>query len=129
MPKHPTLSSGLQMLVGGLVLIVLSGIFGEWQQMDIEAVSTRSWTGLIWLIIVGSLISYSAYMYANNNLPIERVSTYAYVNPVVAVILGVTLDNDSIGPNVIIGGTVILLAVVFIVSGHVTRRGPLGRAG
>jgi drug/metabolite transporter (DMT)-like permease len=125
MPKHPTLSSGLQMLVGGLILIILSGIVGEWQDMDIEAVSTRSWTGLIWLIIVGSLISYSAYMYANNNLPIEIVSTYAYVNPVVAVILGVTLDNDSIGPNVVIGGTVILLAVVFIVSGHVTRRGPI----
>lgn len=129
LPKHPTLSSGLQMLIGGLILIVLSGIFGEWQEMDIEAVTTRSWIGLIWLVIVGSLISYSAYMYANTTLPIEIVSTYAYVNPVVAVILGVTLDNDSIGPNVVIGGSVILLAVVFIVSGHVTRRGPLGRAG
>ena len=61
-------------------------------------------------------------MYANRNLPIEIVSTYAYVNPVVAVILGATLDNDPIGPNVLIGGSVILLAVVFIVSGHVTRR-------
>lgn len=129
MPKHPTLSSGLQMLMGGLVLIVLSGVFGEWQEMDIEAVTTRSWTGLIWLVVVGSLISYSAYMYTNNTLPIEIVSTYAYVNPMVAVTLGATLDNDSIGPNVVIGGSVILLAVVFIVSGHVTRRGSIRRLG
>ncbi len=121
LPKHPTLSTGLQMLIGGGVLIVLSGIFGEWQEMDVAAVSGRSWTGLLWLVIVGSLISYSAYMYANRNLPIEIISTYAYVNPMVAVLLGATLANEPIGPNVLIGGTVILMAVVFIVSGHVAR--------
>lgn len=121
LPHHPTLSSGLQMLIGGGVLVVLSGIFGEWQEFELAAVSGRSWTGLLWLVIVGSLISYSAYMYANRNLPIEIVSTYAYVNPMVAVLLGATLANESIGPNVVIGGTVILLAVVFIVSGHVAR--------
>lgn len=129
MPKNPTVSSGLQMLIAGVVLIVLSGITGEWQQMDLGEVSSRSWSGLLWLVIVGSLMSYSAYTYANNTLPIEIVSTYAYVNPVVAVILGATLDADPVGPNVIIGGTVILLAVVFIVSGNVTRRTPIRRMG
>lgn len=131
LPEHPTLSSGLQMLIGGGVLIVLSGIFGEWQEMDIAAVSGRSWTGLLWLVIVGSLISYSAYMYANRNLPIEIVSTYAYVNPMVAVILGATLASEPIGPNVLIGGTVILMAVVFIVSGQIARprRGTVEKTG
>lgn len=130
LPEHPTLASGLQMLIGGAVLIILSSIFGEWQEMDFAAVSGRSWTGLLWLVIVGSLISYSAYMYANRTLPIEIVSTYAYVNPMVAVTLGATLANEPIGPNVLIGGTVILLAVVFIVSGHVTRRrGPIKALG
>lgn len=121
LPKHPTLASGLQMLIGGGVLIALSGVFGEWQEMNFADVSTRSWTGLLWLVIVGSLISYSAYMHANRNLPIEIVSTYAYVNPMVAVALGATLANEPIGPNVLFGGTVILMAVVFIVSGHIAR--------
>lgn len=125
LPQHPTLSSGLQMLIGGGILVMLSGLFGEWQQLEIGEVSNRSWAGLLWLVIVGSLIAYSAYMYANRNLPIEIVSTYAYVNPVVAVFLGWSLDGDVIGPNVLIGGTVILMAVIFIVSGHVTRRKPL----
>lgn len=129
MPKNPTLSSGLQLLIAGLVLIVLSGIFGEWQEFDLGEVSGRSWAGLFWLVIVGSLISYSAYTYANKTLPIEIVSTYAYVNPVVAVILGATLASEPVGPNVIIGGTVILLAVVFIVSGNVVRKAPLQRMG
>lgn len=131
LPKHPTLSSGLQMAIGGGVLIVLSGIFGEWQEMDFTAVSTRSWTGLLWLVIVGSLISYSAYMYANRTLPIEIVSTYAYVNPMVAVALGATLNSEPVGANVLIGGTVILMAVVFIVSGHVARprRGTIKHSG
>lgn len=121
LPENPSLSSGLQMLIGGGVLLVLSVVFGEWQEFSFADVSGRSWAGLFWLVIVGSLISYSAYMYANRNLPIEIVSTYAYVNPVVAVILGATLNNESIGINVIIGGTVILMAVVFIVSGSVAR--------
>lgn len=129
MPKNPTISSGLQMLIAGVVLIILSGIFGEWQQMDVSEVSTRSWTGLLWLVVVGSLIAYSAYTYANNTLPIEIVSTYAYVNPVIAVLLGASLDGDPIGPNVILGGTVILLAVVFIVSGNVTRKTPIKSLG
>lgn len=121
LPENPSLSSGLQMLIGGAVLIVLSAVFGEWQGFAFADVSDRSWAGLLWLVIVGSLISYSAYMYANRNLPIEIVSTYAYVNPVVAVILGATLNNESIGLNVIVGGTVILSAVVFIVSGSMAR--------
>src|SRR5690606_24252888 len=78
LPRNPSLSSGLQMLIGGGVLIVLSAIFGEWQRFEFAGVTARSWTGLLWLVIVGSLISYSAYMYANRNLPIEVVSTYAY---------------------------------------------------
>ena len=129
LPKYPPLNSGFQMLIAGSALIIISGLFGEWQEIDFGEVTSRSWTGLLWLVMVGSLISYSAFMYANSTLPIEIVSTYAYVNPVVAVLLGATLNSEPMGPNIIIGGTVILLAVVFIVSGHVTRRGPIKRMG
>lgn len=129
LPRHSFLSSSTQMLAGGASLLVLAIFFGEYQELDIAAISTKSWMGFIWLVFAGSLIAYSAYMYANKTLPIEIVSTYAYVNPVIAVILGASLDGDPIGPNVMIGGAVILSAVVFIVSGHVTRRGPIKRLG
>ena len=120
-PRHPFLNSGLQMLFGGTALFFVAGLRGEFTDFAIDGVSPRSWAGFLWLIVAGSLIAYSAYMHANATLPIEIVSTYAYVNPVLAVILGATLDDDAIGPNVLIGGTVIVLAVVFIVSGHVIR--------
>lgn len=123
LPRHPFLGSGLQMLFGGIALFIVAGLRGEYADFALAQISDRSWLGFLWLIVAGSLIAYSAYMYANATLPIEIVSTYAYVNPVLAVILGATLDDDAIGPNVLIGGTIIVLAVVFIVSGHVVRRG------
>jgi drug/metabolite transporter (DMT)-like permease len=109
------------MLFGGTALFLVAGVRGEFGNFAITSVSDRSWAGFLWLIVAGSLIAYSAYMHANATLPIEIVSTYAYVNPVLAVILGATLDNDAVGPNVVVGGTIIVLAVVFIVSGHIVR--------
>jgi drug/metabolite transporter (DMT)-like permease len=122
LPRHPFVNSGLQMTFGGLALLSVGGLRGEWAGFALEDVSGRSWFGLLWLIFAGSLLAYSAYMHANRNLPIEIVATYAYINPVLAVVLGATLDNDAVGPNVMIGGGVIVLSVVFIVSGHVLRR-------
>lgn len=122
LPASPFLASGLQMVFGGIALYGIAAVRGEFADLSIADISTRSWIGFWWLVIAGSLLAYSAYMYANANLPIETISTYAYVNPVVAVILGATLDNDVIGPNVLIGGAIILSAVVFIVSGTVRRR-------
>lgn len=121
-PEHAFVNSGLQMLFGGLALGIVGALRGEWAEFSAADVSTRSWIGLLWLVVAGSLVAYSAYMYANQTLPIEIVATYAYVNPVIAVILGATLDDDAVGPNVLIGGGIIVLAVVFIVSGHVIRR-------
>ncbi|MCO5218828.1 MAG: EamA family transporter [Thermomicrobiales bacterium] len=125
LPHNSFVSSTLQMIAGGIALMTLSFSVGEWGELDVSSISTRSWFAFAWLVLAGSVLAYSAYMYANRTLPIEVVSTYAYVNPVLAVVLGAWLDNDPIGPNVIIGGAVILSAVVFIVSGHRTRRGPI----
>jgi drug/metabolite transporter (DMT)-like permease len=116
------MASGLQMVFGGIALYATAGMRGEFGELDVSDISNRSWLGLLWLVVAGSVLAYSAYMYANSTLPIAIVSTYAYVNPVIAVLLGATLDNDTTGPNVLIGGTVILLAVIFIVSGHIVQR-------
>lgn len=125
LPRNSFLSSTIQMIAGGIALMTLSFSIGEWSELDVSTISTRSWFAFAWLVVAGSVIAYSAYMYANRTLPIEVVSTYAYVNPVLAVMLGAWIDNDPVGPNVIIGGAVILSAVVFIVSGHRTRKGPI----
>ncbi|HWV34810.1 MAG TPA: EamA family transporter [Thermomicrobiales bacterium] len=122
LPRSPLMSSALQMLFGGTALYLIAGIRGEFGQVAIGDISSRSWIGLVWLVFAGSLLGYSAYMYANATLSIEVVSTYAYVNPVVAVVLGATLNSEAIGPGVLIGGAIILSAVVFIVSGTVRRR-------
>ena len=129
LPHNSFISSGVQMLAGGISLLILAIPLGEFKELDISGISQRSWFGFIWLVVAGSLLAYTAYLYANKTLPIEIVSTYAYVNPIIAVILGATLASEPIGPNVLLGGAVILSAVVFIVSGHITRRGPIQRMG
>jgi drug/metabolite transporter (DMT)-like permease len=123
LPQNPFVNTGLQMFFGGVALLAVGVVRGETVGFALADVSERSWIGFSWLVLAGSLLAYSAYMHANATLPIEIVSTYAYVNPVLAVLLGATLDNDEIGPNVVIGGGIIVLAVVFIVRGHVARRG------
>lgn len=125
LPHNSFLSSSLQMVTGGISLLIVALLLGEWNELDISGISTRSWVSFWWLVVAGSVLAYTAYMYVNQKLPIEIVSTYAYVNPVIAVLLGARLDGDPLGPNVIVGGIVILSAVVFIVSGHRTRHGPV----
>lgn len=122
LPKNAFLISAIQMVAGGVALLLVAAARGEFHGFTLDQISGKSWTGFLWLVIAGSLIAYTAYMYANQTLPIEIVSTYAYVNPVIAVILGATLDGDVISSRVLIGGAVIVFAVVFIVSGQLPGR-------
>ncbi|HEY1179006.1 MAG TPA: EamA family transporter, partial [Phytomonospora sp.] len=85
--------------------------------------SGASIAGFAWLVVAGSMLAYTAYGYANTTLPNDTVATYAYVNPVVAVALGVLAGDEAFGPNLLLGGAVIVLAVVLIVGGKsLTRR-------
>jgi drug/metabolite transporter (DMT)-like permease len=121
LPANPLVSTSLEMIAGGLMLLVLGVVAGELGRLDFAAVSTRSLLGLLWLIVAGSMVAFSAYIYANTNLPNELVSTYAYVNPVVAVVLGALLDQEPVGLNLLLGGGIIVSSVVVIVSGHALR--------
>ncbi|MCO5225462.1 MAG: EamA family transporter [Thermomicrobiales bacterium] len=127
LPTSALVNSGIQLLVGGSVLMVIAWAVGEWDAFHLAEVSQRSWIGFVWLVIGGSLLAYNAYAYAINTLPIEIVSTYVYINPIVAIFLGAVIDNEQVGTNVIIGGGIILLAVVSIVSGPSLRRMIRGR--
>lgn len=115
-PKSSILTAGMQMFSGGLVLLVVSLFAGEWSSFNIAEVSARSWFGVIYLIIAGSLIGFTAYSWLLKNANPSMVSTYAYVNPVVAVFLGWLIAGENFTGQMLIGATVIVGSVVLITS-------------
>src|SRR4051812_34023835 len=109
LPARPLVGASMQMLTGGVMLAVISAAAGE--QVDIGAISTESWLGLLYLIVAGSFLGFTAYVWLLRNTPISIVGTYAYVNPVVAVGLGTLILGEPLGWKTIVGGSIILGAV------------------
>ncbi|GAA1618808.1 drug/metabolite exporter YedA [Nonomuraea maheshkhaliensis] len=119
MPRDAWTASTIEMLAGGLGLAVVGLSLGE--RLDLAAVSGRSWLALAYLVLVGSLVGFTAYTWLLGNAPISLVSTYAYVNPIVAVVLGVLVVDEHVTPQILVGGLVILVGVALVVSTE--RRG------
>lgn len=115
-PKSNVLASGMQMFSGGLVLAVVSFVSGEWRTFDVTAISSVSWLALAYLIFVGALVAYSAYSWLLQNASPSMVSTYAYVNPVVAVFLGWLIAGESMTLQMLLGAAVIVASVVLVTS-------------
>jgi drug/metabolite transporter (DMT)-like permease len=115
-PKSSLLTSGMQMFSGGLVLLFVSFVSGEISSFDFAAVSSNSWFGLSYLIIFGSLIAFTAYSWLLKNAQPAMVSTYAYVNPIIAVFLGWLIAGESFTAQMLIGAGVIVGSVVLITS-------------
>jgi drug/metabolite transporter (DMT)-like permease len=114
LPKRPLVGAAMQMLVGGLVLIVVAAAGGELGRVHPSAISLESWLGLAYLIGAGSLIGFTAYMWLLKAAPTSLVGTYAYVNPVVAVLLGTLLLGESLSWRTLVGGVIILGSVALI---------------
>ena len=121
MPKSTLLGTGMEMLAGAVALFIVSVGSGELHGFSLAAVSTRSWLGLTYLIFVGSLVGFVSYGWLLHNAPISLMSTYAYVNPVVAVFLGSWLANETITPRIILAAGIIIGSVIFINSGNRPR--------
>jgi drug/metabolite transporter (DMT)-like permease len=119
LPSSPALASGMQLLSGGAALLVLAAATGEFGALHLAQVSARSWLALGYLIVMGSIVAFSAYGIAVRALPTATVATYAYVNPVIAVLLGTLILNERLTPVMIGGGVLIVGAVVLVV-----RRSP-----
>src|SRR5215213_4083903 len=115
-PKSSLLTAGMQMFSGGLVLLVVSLVSGEMLKFDVGAVSANSIFGMIYLIVFGSLIGFTAYSWLLKNAQPAMVSTYAYVNPIVAVFLGWLIAGESFTGQMLVGATVIVGSVVLITS-------------
>jgi len=115
-PKSSLQTAGMQMFAGGLVLLFVSLILGEWSSFNIAEVSGNSWFGLVYLIVFGSLIGFTAYSWLLKNAQPTMVATYAYVNPVIAVLLGWLIAGESFTGQMLIGAGVIVGSVVLITS-------------
>lgn len=109
---NPYFSLGLQMLISGILTTIITYAFGE--PIPISDIPWQSWTAIAYLATFGSVISFIAYLYALQNLPTEQASIYAYINPVVAVLLGSLLFNEKLTLFIAAGGTITLLGVHLI---------------
>ena len=118
-PSNPALASGMELLCGGVALLALSAATGEFGSLHLAQISERSWLALGYLTVFGSIIAFSAYGIAVRALPTPTVATYAYVNPVIAVLLGTLILNERLTPAMLGGGVLIVGAVVLVV-----RRSP-----
>jgi drug/metabolite transporter (DMT)-like permease len=116
MPERPLAGAALQMLAGG-VLLALAGLArGELADVEPAGVSGETALAFVYLVVVGSLVGFSAYVWLLRNAPTSLVGTYAYVNPVVAVLLGTIFLDEALAARTLVGGAIILAAVVLIVS-------------
>ncbi|MCZ2126420.1 MAG: EamA family transporter [Anaerolineales bacterium] len=114
MPKSVLMSTGMQMLAGSAALFFVSAVVGEWTHLNFADISARSWFGLLYLITFGSLIGFVSYGWLVQNAPVPLLSTYAYVNPVVAVFLGWLLAGEELNARVAVASAVIVGAVALI---------------
>jgi drug/metabolite transporter (DMT)-like permease len=114
LPASKVVSSAMQMFLGGLMLIAVAGGAGEFARFHPAAVSREVWWALIYLIIAGSIIGFTAYVWLLHHESPTKVGTYAYVNPVVAVIIGYFLGGEALDARIILGSAFVLVSVVVI---------------
>ena len=124
LPSSPLLATGMEMLGGGVLLVILSLASGEASTFAPEAVTMHSMLALLYLIVFGSLIGFTAYIWLLGHASAARVSTYAFVNPVVAVLLGWAFANEELTPRMMAAAAVIVAAVALITMTRTSARPP-----
>jgi drug/metabolite transporter (DMT)-like permease len=114
LPPSKVMSAGSQMLVGGVFLALTAAALGEFRNFHPWSVSREAWLALLYLIVAGSLIGFTAYLWLIHHESPTKVGTYAYVNPVVAVLVGYFLGGEALGLRTILGTVLVLIGVVVI---------------
>ena len=115
LPVRPLVAASMEMLWAGVLFGLLSLVTGELGRVHWQGISRTSWIALLYLTVFGSLVGFSAYVWLLRSAPLSLVSTYAYVNPVVAVVLGAIFIGEALTPRILVAGTIILAAVALIV--------------
>jgi len=123
LPKTPLLGSGMEMLAGGVLLLLVSLVSQEWVGFQPSKISFLSLISFLYLLVFGSLIAFSSYVWLLTKTTTARASTYAYVNPIVAVFLGYFLAGEQLTLRTLLASTMIVIAVVVITT-YKTRHSP-----
>ena len=122
LPPSKVMSSGAQMLAGGVLLALTAAALGEFRNFHPFAVSRGAWLALLYLIVAGSIVGFTAYVWLIHHESPTKVGTYAYANPVVAVLVGYFLGGETLGLRTILGTLLVLVSVLVITT---TRRTPV----
>lgn len=125
LPNEPLLGTSMEMITGGVGLFLVSALAGEWGRFDLAAVSLKSLYGVLYLIVFGSLVGFASYTWLLRAAPTTLVSTYAYVNPIVAIFLGVLLGNEVITGRMLLAAGIILASVALITFARQPARAPV----
>lgn len=125
LPESKVMSSGAQMLAGGVLLALAAGLFGEFRNFSVWTVSRAAWFALLYLIVPGSIVAFTAYLWLLQHESPTKVGTYAYVNPLVAVIVGYFLGGEALDLRTILGTLFVLISVVVITTTGTTKTGAL----
>ena len=115
LPRNPFVSTSIQMLSGGVATGVVGGMLGEFGDVHLEKFSTSSLVALGYLVVFGSLVAFTAYVWVLQNAPVSKVATYAYVNPVIAIVLGWLILGEQMTPTMLGAATIIIASVAMIV--------------
>ena len=124
LPAAKTMSSAAQMFAGGILLTLTAALLGEFRGFHIETVSRGAWLALAYLIVAGSIVAFTAYVWLLHHESPTKVGTYAYVNPLVAVLVGYFLGGEAIGPRTIVGTALVLVSVIVITTTPAKKRVP-----
>ncbi|MFL6069777.1 MAG: EamA family transporter [Actinomycetes bacterium] len=123
LPADNFVGAVFEMVGGGVVLLVVAGAVGEFNDFSVSDVPAEGWWAFLYLTLVGSVVAFSAFVWLLGHAPPSLVTTYAYVNPVVAVFLGWLILSEPVTRPVVIGGSLAVLGVALVVSAERPRRG------
>lgn len=124
LPPSKAMSAAAQMLAGGIMLAISAAAFGEFRQFHPSTTSPAAWWSLLYLVVAGSLIGFTAYVWLIHHESPTKVGTYAYVNPVIAVLLGYLFAGEPLGLRTILGTLFILISVVVLTTTQSKRPAP-----
>lgn len=124
LPPNPFVTATFEMVGGGVILLCAGGLSGEFSGFSLAEVPSEGWWAFAYLTVVGSIVAFSAFVYLLGHAPVSLTTTYAYVNPVVAVLLGWLILSEPITITVVLGGSLAVLGVAMVVSAERPRPTP-----
>jgi drug/metabolite transporter (DMT)-like permease len=125
LPSSPLLGAGMQALCGGSVLWIVGLLAGEGAQFHPTGITLRAWLAALYLLVFGSCFGFSAYLYILKKSTAARVATYAFINPIVALLIGWGLGGESLSTRTLLAGAVILTAVVLVITAPHRQKSPV----